>query len=152
MRLKDDTGKGDFTNAFRPVLHTVVLVSFWRLQLKMTCLLITWTSLKLLRKSNCNRATAALAIYTFPLLLVFPRILPIVIASTSQEPPLYGIPSTSSASSAWFQTMSTFLKQEVCTTVGYEESMWKTTVHGHDILLVSHIDDTHWPHIGISPS
>jgi hypothetical protein len=44
-----------------------------------------------------------------------------------------------SAARAWFQTMSTFLKQEG--KVGYEESMWKTTVNGHDILLAAHIDD-----------
>jgi hypothetical protein len=46
-----------------------------------------------------------------------------------------------SAVRAWFQTMSTFLEQEGCTKVGYEESMWKTTVHGHDILLAAHTDD-----------
>ena len=37
--------------------------------------------------------------------------------------------------------MSTFLKQEGYSKVGYEESMWKTTVNGHDILLTDHIDD-----------
>ena len=37
--------------------------------------------------------------------------------------------------------MSTFLKQEGCSKVGYEESMWKITVNGHDILLAAHIDD-----------
>jgi hypothetical protein len=52
--------------------------------------------------------------------------------------PLYGMPS---AARPWFQTMSTFLKQEGCSKVGYEESMWKTTVNGHDILLAAHIDD-----------
>jgi hypothetical protein len=52
--------------------------------------------------------------------------------------PLYGMPS---AARAWFQTMSTFLKQEGCSKVGSEESMWKTTVNGHDILLAAHIDD-----------
>ena len=46
-----------------------------------------------------------------------------------------------SAARAWFQTMSAFLKQEGCSKVGYEESMWKTTVNGHDILLAAHIDD-----------
>ena len=45
--------------------------------------------------------------------------------------PLYGMPSPGRA---WFQTMSTFLKQEGCSKVGYEESIWKTTVNGHDIL------------------
>ncbi len=51
---------------------------------------------------------------------------------------LYGMPS---AARAWFHTISTFLKQEGCTKVGYEESMWKTTINGHDILLAAHIDD-----------
>jgi hypothetical protein len=51
---------------------------------------------------------------------------------------LYNMPS---ATRAWFQTMNTFLKQEDCTKVGYEESMWKTTLNGHDILLADHIDD-----------
>ena len=52
---------------------------------------------------------------------------------------LYGV---SSVDRAWFQTMSTFLKQEGCSKVGSEESMWKTTtVNGHDILLAAHIDD-----------
>jgi hypothetical protein len=52
--------------------------------------------------------------------------------------PLNGM---SSEVRAWFQTMRTFLKQESCSKVGYEESMWKTTVNGHDILLSAHIDD-----------
>ena len=37
--------------------------------------------------------------------------------------------------------MSTFLKQSDYSKVGYEESMWKTTVNGYDILLTTHIDD-----------
>ena len=37
--------------------------------------------------------------------------------------------------------MITFLKQEGYSKVGYEESMWKSTVNGHDILLTVHIDD-----------
>jgi hypothetical protein len=133
MRLMDDTGKGHFTDAFSPVLHASGL----RLHLRLTCSLMTWTSLKLLRKANCNRATATLAIYTFPLLLVFPRILPFCYRLRK---PLYGMPS---AARAWFQTMSTFLKPEGCTKVGYEESMRKTAaLHcGHDILLATHIDD-----------
>ena len=68
------------------------------------------------------------AIYTSPLRRALLRILY----------HLYGMPSTTRA---WFQTMSTVLQQEGCSKVGYEESMWKTTVNGHDILLTAHIDD-----------
>ena len=52
--------------------------------------------------------------------------------------PLYGMPSVVRT---WLQSMITFLKQEDYYKVGYEESMWKTTVNGHDILLTDHIDD-----------
>jgi hypothetical protein len=37
--------------------------------------------------------------------------------------------------------MSEFLKTEGCSKVGYEESMWQVTQNGHNIVLVSHIDD-----------
>jgi len=52
--------------------------------------------------------------------------------------PLYGMPS---AARAWHQTMSSFLKTQGCTKVGYEESMWMATSNGHQILLAVHIDD-----------
>jgi hypothetical protein len=69
MRLKDETGKGDFTNAFSPVPHASGLRILLAIATEMTCSLIT-KSLKPLRKANCNRAMDTLAFYTFPLLLV----------------------------------------------------------------------------------
>jgi hypothetical protein len=52
--------------------------------------------------------------------------------------PLYGMPS---AARAWFTTMSEFLKNEGCSKVGYEESMWQVTQNGYNIVLAAHIDD-----------
>ncbi len=52
--------------------------------------------------------------------------------------PLYGMPS---AARAWFTTMSEFLKSEGCSKVGYEGSMWQVTQNGHNIVLAAHIDD-----------
>ena len=94
-----------------------------------------WTSLKSLRKTNCNQADGYLG--------------NLYISSSPgfSEDPAYWYHLTKSlydilsVDRALFQTMSTFLKLEDCTKVGYEESMWKTTVHGHDILLTAHIDD-----------
>jgi hypothetical protein len=37
--------------------------------------------------------------------------------------------------------MSEFLKNEGCSKVGYEESMWQVTQNGYNIVLASHIDD-----------
>jgi hypothetical protein len=52
--------------------------------------------------------------------------------------PLYGIPS---ADHDWFTTMSEFFKTEGCSKVVYEESMCQVTQNGHNIVLVSHIND-----------
>ncbi len=37
--------------------------------------------------------------------------------------------------------MSAFLLTQGCTKVGYEESMWMATSNGHQIFLVTHMDD-----------
>ena len=52
--------------------------------------------------------------------------------------PLYGMPS---AARAWHTTMSAFLQREGCETVGFEKSMWRVVIDGHQILLGAHIDD-----------
>jgi hypothetical protein len=54
------------------------------------------------------------------------------------QKPLYGMPS---ATRVWHKTMSAFLHTQGCTKVGYEGSMWMATSNGHQILLVTHIDD-----------
>jgi len=52
--------------------------------------------------------------------------------------PLYGMPS---ASRAWHMTMSPFLEREGYETVGFEKSMWRVVIDGHQILLGAHIND-----------
>jgi len=46
-----------------------------------------------------------------------------------------------SAARAWHTTMSAFLENEGCSTVGFEKSMWTVTIDGARILLGAHIDD-----------
>ena len=52
--------------------------------------------------------------------------------------PLYGMPS---AVRAWHTTRSAFLAKEMCSTVGFERSMWTVTIDGARILLGANIDD-----------
>ena len=52
--------------------------------------------------------------------------------------PLYGMPS---ATRAWHKTRSAFLKQEGCSTAGFEGSMWTFAKDGHRIIMGAHIDD-----------
>ena len=52
--------------------------------------------------------------------------------------PSDGMPS---AARAWHTTMSAFLEREGCKTVGFEKSMWRVVIEGHQILLGAHIDD-----------
>ena len=37
--------------------------------------------------------------------------------------------------------MSAFLEREGCETVGFEKSMWRLVIDGHQILLGAHVDD-----------
>jgi hypothetical protein len=46
-----------------------------------------------------------------------------------------------SAARAWHSTMSSFLKEQGCKTVGFERSMWTAVKNGHAILITAHIDD-----------
>jgi hypothetical protein len=52
--------------------------------------------------------------------------------------PLYGMPS---AARAWHHTMSSYLKSQRCTLVGFQQSMWTVVKEGHVILITAHIDD-----------
>ena len=135
MRLKDDTGKGDYTDAFSPVPH----VSGLRILLAIATENDMYTDHVDISQAFTQGDLQPGDGYMGNLYISAPPGFP-------EDPeycyrllkPLYGMPS---AARAWFQTMSTFLKQEGCTKVGYEESMWKTTLNGHDILLAAHIDD-----------
>ena len=46
-----------------------------------------------------------------------------------------------SAARAWHTTISAFLEREGCETVGFEKSMWRVVIDGHQILLGAHIND-----------
>ena len=46
-----------------------------------------------------------------------------------------------SAARAWHATMSAFLANEGCATVGFENSMWTVTIDGALVLLGAHIED-----------
>ena len=135
MRLKDDTGKGDYTDAFSPVPHASGL----RILLAIATENDMFTDHVDISQAFTQGDLQPGDGYMGNLYISAPPGYP-------EDPeycyrllkPLYGMPS---AARAWFQTMSTFLKQEGCSKVGYEESMWKTTVNGHDILLAAHIDD-----------
>jgi hypothetical protein len=83
MRLKDDAGKGDYTDAVNPVPHASVLRILLAIATVTICSLITSISLKPLPKVTYNRAMAIWAIYTSLLRRVFLRIRHIVIASSS---------------------------------------------------------------------
>ena len=135
MRLKDDTGKGDYTDAFSPVPHASGL----RILLAIATENDMFTDHVDISQAFTQGDLQPGDGYMGNLYISAPPGFP-------EDPaycyrllkPLYGMPS---AARAWFQTMSTFLKQEGCSKVGYEESMWKTNVNGHDILLAAHIDD-----------
>ena len=135
MRRKDATGKGDYTDAFSPVPHGSVL----RILLAIATENDMYTDHVDISQAFTQGDLQPGDGYMGNLYISAPPGFP-------EDPeycyrllkPLYDIPS---AARAWFQTMSTFLKQEGCSKVDYEESMWKTTVNGHDILLAAHIDD-----------
>ena len=101
MRLKDETGKGDFTDEFSPVPHASGL----------RILLTIATENDMFTDHEISQA------FTQGKLQPGDGYLGNLYISA---PP---------GGRAWFQTMSTFFKQEGCTKLGYEESMWKTTVH-----------------------
>jgi hypothetical protein len=135
MSLKDDTGKGDYTDAFSPVPHASGLRIFLAIATENDMFTDHVDISQAFTQGDLQPGDG----YMGNLYISAPPGFP-------EDPeycyrllkPLYGMPS---AARAWFQTMSAFLKQEGCSKVGYEESMWKTTVNGHDILLAAHIDD-----------
>lgn len=137
MRLMDDTGKGDFTDAFSPVLHASGL----RILLAIAPENDMFTDHVDISQAFTQGELQPDDGYLGNLYISAPPGFPEDPAYCYRlRKPFYGMPS---ADRAWFQTMSTFLKPEDCTKVGYEESMWKTPeLHcGHDILLATHIDD-----------
>ena len=83
MSLKDDTGLGDYTDAFSSVTHVSDLHILFVITTKTICSLITSISLKPLRKTIYNRSMDIWETYTSSFHLVFLRIRHIVIDSTS---------------------------------------------------------------------
>jgi hypothetical protein len=117
MRLKDDAGKGDYTDAFTPVSYDSVL----------RILLVITTE----NDMFTDHVDISQAFMQGDLQPDDGHMVNLYISSPPGFPedpaycyrllkPLYGM---TSAARAWFQTMSTFLKQEGCSKVGYEETM-----------------------------
>ncbi len=114
MKLKDETGKGYFTDAFSLVPHASGLLAIANENDMFT-----------------NHVDISQAFTQGELQLGNGYVGNLYISAPPGFPddpaycyrlrkPLYGMPS---AARAWFQTMSTVLKQEGCTEVSYEESM-----------------------------
>jgi hypothetical protein len=128
MSLKDDNGKDDYRDAFSPVPH----VSGLRILLVIPTENDMFTDHVDIPQAFTQGDLQPGDDYMANLYISAPPGFP-------EDPdyyyrllkPLYDMPSVAHA---WFQTMSTFLKQEGCSKVGHEESMWKTTVNCHDIV------------------
>ncbi len=134
MCRKDATGRGDYTDAFSPVPHASGL----RILLFIVTENDVYTDHVDISQAFTQGDLQTGDGYMGNLYISAPPGFP--------EDPEYcyrllkSLYDMSSVAHAWFQTMSSFLKQEDCSKVGYE-GMWKTTVNGHDILLAAHIDD-----------
>ena len=117
MRLKDDTGKGDYTDAFSPVPHASGL----RILLAIATENDMFTDHVDISQAFTQGDLQPGDGYMGTLYISAPPGYPEDSAYCYRllTEPLYGKPS---AARAWFQTMSTFLKQEGCSKVGYEES------------------------------
>jgi hypothetical protein len=140
MRRKDATGIGDYTDAFSPVTHASGL----RILLVIATENDMFTDHVDISQAFTPGDLQSGDAYMGNVYISAPPGFP-------EDPeycyrllkPLYGIPGVARA---WFQTMSAFLKQEGCSKVGYEESMWKTTVNGLDAFrsrLLDHFDGSY---------
>ena len=135
MHRKDEHGVGDFEDAFSPVPHA----SGFRLIL----------ALATQHNMHCDHVDISQAFVQGDLLPGDGYQGKVYISPPpgfNEDPdyvyqlrrPLYGMPS---AARAWHSTMSSFLKEQGCKTVGFERSMWTVVKNGHAILITAHIDD-----------
>jgi hypothetical protein len=135
MRRKDETGFGDFEDAFSPVPHA----SGFR----------TILSLATQHNMFCDHVDISQAFVQGDLLPGDGHNGKVYISPPpgftedngyvyQLRRPLYGMPS---AARAWHTTMSAYLKSQGCSLVGFERSMWCATIGGHTILIAAHIDD-----------
>jgi hypothetical protein len=135
MRRKDDTGLGDFEDAFSPVPHA----SGFR----------TILSLATQHHMLCDHVDISQAFVQGDLLPGDGHNGKVYISPPpgyteddgyvyQLRRPLYGMPS---AARAWHTTMSAYLKSQGCVLVGFERSMWRATINGHTLLIAAHIDD-----------
>ena len=135
MRRKDETGFGDFEDAFSPVPHA----SGFR----------TILSLATQHNMLCDHVDISQAFVQGDLLPGDGHNGKVYISPPpgftedngyvyQLRRPLYGMPS---AARAWHTTMSAYLKSQGCSLVGFERSMWCATIGGHTILIAAHIDD-----------
>ena len=135
MHKKDEQGVGDFEDAFSPVPHA----SGFR----------TILALATQHDMHCDHVDISQAFVQGDLLPGDGYQGKVYISPPKgfdEDPdyvyelrrPLYGMPS---AARAWHTTMSSYLKDQGCKTVGFERSMWTTVKNGHTILITAHIDD-----------
>ena len=135
MHRKDEHGIGDFEDAFSPVPHA----SGFRLIL----------ALATQHNMHCDHVDISQAFVQGDLLPGDGHNGKVYISPPpgfNEDPeyvyqlrrPLYGMPS---AARAWHSTMSSFLKEQGCKTVGFERSMWTVVKNDHVILITAHIDD-----------
>ena len=135
MHRKDEHGVGDFEDAFNPVPHA----SGFRMIL----------ALATQNNMHCDYVDISQAFvqgdllpgdgYNGKVYISLPK-------GFDEDPdyvyqllrPLYGMPS---AARAWHHTMSSYLKDQGCKTVGFERSMWTLVKNGHVIFITAHIDD-----------
>jgi hypothetical protein len=135
MRTKDDTGAGDFEDAFSPVAHASGFCTILSLatQHHMLCdhvdISQAFVQGDLLPGDGHNGK-----VYISPP----PGYTEDNCYDYQLRRPLYGMPS---AARAWHTTMSAYLKSQGCSRVGFERSMWCVTIAGHTLLIAAHIDD-----------
>ncbi len=135
MTKKDDSGVGDFEDAFSSVPHAsglrllLAIATQHNMHTDHVDISQAFTQGELLQGDGQNGKVYISAPPGYPEDPAYCYLL---------KRPLYGMPS---AARAWFTTMSEFLKTEGCSKVGYEESMWQVTQNGHNIVLAAHIDD-----------
>ena len=135
MTKKDDSGVGDFEDAFSSVPHAsglrllLAIATQHNMHTDHVDISQAFTQGELLPGDGQNGKVYISAPPGYPEDPAYCYLL---------KRPLYGMPS---AARAWFTTMSEFLQNEGCSKVGYEESMWQVTQNGHNIVLAAHIDD-----------
>jgi hypothetical protein len=135
MHRKDEHGRGDFEDAFSPVPHAS---SF-----RMILALATQNNM------HCDHVDISQAFVQGDLLPGDGHNGKVYFSAPPgyDEDPIYvcqlrrPLYDMASAARAWHHTMSSYLKSEGCTLVGFERNMWTVVKEGHVILITAHIDD-----------